>query len=452
MKRLAAIFLCLVLLCSCSSVKEQPVQSSGPLGTYIKDSPSAGNYFTYTPIIDIFSPEIGEDASFLDFDGRNFYMDSAFDKSIVFSYNIESRQKENLTNAIGFHSENFLSDGENCYYIKNDENNEPWLLCRNISSGEEKSLVLLQKEEYEYEESANPSEAKYSLYKSGGFIIAVKSFENGGITAFFYNPESGETGYSKTSALSGHESIPVNGYFTYVEKTEKGFSLFAVSPRKGKSSVRGPVSDNEIISSAYDGKTFVWATDEGIFCKSGKNIVHITDEARSFAFLGRNFVLWKTKSGTVGLYRIDSAYTGGFNKLPVSELVYADENSAVFRTEGGAFGEEYISVQIKVGEEPLYLKDAADRAPYTIAVDGYLYYCFMEPSGITPTEKQISGKITSAWDDGSTVPRRNNQANGSWLLGRQYAFADGELLLSNETGKAWYICKKSYTLSEMKFD
>lgn len=444
MKKFAVILLCLGLLCSCSTGNDKTFSGNSPDGSYVKDKPSAGNYFTYTPVIDIFSPELGESAVFLDFDGKNLYFDTASDKSFIFSFDIENREKENLTNILGFQSEIFLSDGENCYYIKDGTDGIPRLMSKNHSSGEEKELMIL-------ENDFAVSNANYSLYKSSGYIIAVKFLENGGTAALFYDFENGKTEYIKDSALSGHESIPTNGWFTYAEKSEDGFHLYAASPKNSESIISGPVSDTEILSSAYNGKTFVWATSEGIFCRSGNENIRVTDAARSFAFLGRNFILWASKD-KIGLYRIDSDYHGGFNQFKSAELVFADENAAVFRSGDPGLGEEYISIQMVVGEEALYLKDANDQAPYTIAVDGYLYYCFFEPSGITPTEKQISGKITSARDDGSTVPRRNDQSNDLWFIGRQYAFVDGKLLIENETGKAWYICKKSHALSEMNFD
>jgi hypothetical protein len=208
-----------------------------------------------------------------------------------------------------------------------------------------------------------------------------------------------------------------------------------------------------IISSAFDGKHFVWSTESGIFYKpvSGKS-VQISERGGDFAFLAKNFVVFSNGEKLV-LYRIDKNYEGGFDDFSGLEFVYADESIAVFKNPEGIFGEEYLSVSIKRGEEPKSLADATDEAPFTIAVDGYLYYCFFESSGgVVPTEKQISGKITSAWCDSSTCPRKNNQSNDTWFLGARYAFVDGALLLENINGKGWYKCEKSWALSEMNLD
>ncbi|MBR2640274.1 MAG: hypothetical protein IKD39_06870, partial [Oscillospiraceae bacterium] len=293
----------------------------------------------------------------------------------------------------------------------------------------------------------------FEFFRSGKKIILIKNYESGSLSTFCYNTENGEiVEHHKNSAISGHETIPINGYITYVEEKDGLYTLFAFKPEKGKQYTRGPKSSDMIVSSAFDGKHFVWSTESGIFYKplSGKT-VQISDKGGKFAFLGRNFVVYSTGEKLV-LYRIDKNREGGYNYSGL-DFVYADENIAVFKNPEGIFGEEYLSVSIKRGEEPKSLADAADEGPFTIAVDGYLYYCFFEGSGgIVPTEEQISGKITSVYHDSSTCPRKNNQSNDTWFLGARYAFVDGMLLLENINGKGWYKCEKSWALSEMNLD
>ena len=94
--------------------------------------------------------------------------------------------------------------------------------------------------------------------------------------------------------------------------------------------------------------------------------------------------------------------------------------------------------------------DEPDMAPPMIAVDGYDYYCYHGKSEVTPSKKQIRGKITSVWDDHSTGPRKNNQGNSSEFLGSRYAFVDGVLLV--ESGENWYKCEKGSALSEINMN
>lgn len=454
MKKLIFSFLALVLVFS-SCAAEEPFEENvfrNPFGNLQKNKPSAENYFIYTPIIDIFTPEIGEKISFLGFDGTKFIMDSGADKAFLLSHDLLTGESENLTNKLGFHSENVFSDGENYYHIENEES-ENYLVIQN-SEGETTEKTLTTTEEAEYEEGYVPQEIDFSFFKSGEKTILIRTFESGAISTFCYDTETGEiTEHHKNLAIPGHETIPTNGYITYVEEKDGLYTLFAFKPEKGKQYTRGPKSSDMIISSAFDGEHFVWSTENGIFYKpvSGK-AVQISEQSGDFAFLARNFVVFSNGEKLV-LYRIDKNYEGGFDDFSGLKFVYADENVAVFKNPEGIFGEEYLSISIKRDEEPKRLADAADEGPFTIAVDGYLYYCFFESSGgIVPTEEQISGKITSVYHDSSTCPRKNNQSNDTWFLGARYAFVDGTLLLENINGKGWYKCEKSWALSEMNLD
>ena len=453
MKRLFFVFLALVFILSACS-PEEPIKENGSyniFGNIDKDKPSAGNYFTYTPIIDIFSPELGEFSTFLDFYGNKFIMDSGTDKAFLFSYNLLNGKSENLTNKLGFHSASVLSyDGD--FYFIGEKNGELFLFCRN-SAGEMLEEICIHSIEFEMREGYVTQKNFCNLFRSGKNIVAIIKYEGGGICTVCYDPETGETlSAFKKNARSNHETLPVNGFITYTEEKNGLFTIFAFEPTNDKTQIFGPSVTEKILCSAFDGKHFVWSTKSGIFYKplSGKT-VQISDKGGKFAFLGRNFVVYSTGEKLV-LYRIDKNYEGGYNYSGL-EFVYADESIAVFKNPEGIFGEEYLSVSIKRGEEPKSLADAADEGPFTIAVDGYLYYCFFEGSGgIVPTEEQISGKITSVYHDSSTCPRKNNQSNDTWFLGARYAFVDGMLLLENINGKGWYKCEKSWALSEMNLD
>ena len=454
MKRLFFVFLALVFILSACS-PEEPVKENGSyniFGNIDKDKPSAGNYFIYTPIIDIFTPENTGEVSFLGFDGTKFIMDSGTDKAFLLSYDLLTGKSENLTNKLGFHSENVFSDGENYYRIENEEF-ENYLVIQN-SEGEISKRIRTSIEEAEYAEGALPPEIRWDFFKRGEKIVLIKNFESSALSTFCYNTKTGEiTEHHKNLAIPGHETVPTSGYVTYVMEVDGLFTIFAFEPTNDKTQIFGPSVTEKILCSAFDGKHFVWSTENGIFYKpvSGK-AVQISERGGNFAFLAKNFVVFSNGEKLV-LYRIDKNYEGGFDDFSGLEFVYADENVAVFKNPEGIFGEEYLSVSIKRGEEPKSLADATDEAPFTIAVDGYLYHCFFEGSGgIVPTEEQISGKITSVYHDSSTCPRKNNQSNDTWFLGARYAFVDGTLLLENINGKGWYKCEKSWALSEMNLD
>lgn len=454
MKKLIFAFLALVLVFS-SCAAEEPFEENvfrNPFGNLQKNKPSPGNYFIYTPIIDIFTPEFGDEVSFLDFDGTKFVMDSGTDKAFLLSYDLLNGKTENLTKKLGFHSKSVFSDVEDYYCIDND--GFEYFLVHKNSAGETIETIQTTTEEAEYPEDYVLPEVDFDFFRSGEKIILIKNYENGSLSTFCYDTENREiVEHHKNSAVSGHETIPTNGYITYVEKQDGLYTIYSLEPENEKREKKGPSVSEKVLSSAFDGKYFVWSTESGIFYKpvSGK-AVQISEQSGDFAFLARNFVVFSNGEKLV-LYRIDKNYEGGFDDFSGLKFVYADENVAVFKNPKGIFGEKYLSVSIRRGEEPLRLADAADEAPFTVAVDGYTYYCFFEGSGgVVPTEKQISGKITSAWCDSSTCPRKNNQSNDSFFLGARYAFVDGELLLENINGKGWYKCKKSWALSEMDLD
>ena len=91
MKKILLILIALVLVfSSCSGKTEtfEEIKGYDTFGNQSKDKPSSGNYFIYTPIIDIFTPEFGDEVSFLDFDGTKFVMDSGTDKAFLISYDL----------------------------------------------------------------------------------------------------------------------------------------------------------------------------------------------------------------------------------------------------------------------------------------------------------------------------------------------------------------------------
>lgn len=450
---LAAIF----VLSSCNALETPEKEPEIPeenspfeiFGNQSSAKPSPGNYFIYTPIIDIFTPETGGEVSFLDFDGTKFIMDSGTDKAFLLSYDLAEGKTENLTQKIGFHSASVLSyDGD--FYFIGEKNGELFLFCRN-SAGEILEKICIHSIEFERREGYVTQKNFCNLFRSGKNIVVIIKYEGGGICTVCYDPETGETlSAFKKNVRSNHETLPVNGFITYTEEKNGLFTLFAFEPEHDEQYIRGPVLTEKILFSAFDGEHFVWSTESGIYFRNsqGKNVL-ISEKSGKFAFLGRNFVVFSTGEKLV-LYRLDKNREGGYGYSGL-EFVFANEYAAVFKNPEGIFGEEFLSVSIKRGEEPKSLADATDEAPFTIAVDGYLYYCFFEGSGgIVPTEEQISGKITSVYHDSSTCPRKNNQSNDTWFLGARYAFVDGMLLLENINGKGWYKCEKSWALSEMK--
>ena len=451
MKKLFLILLAAVMLLSSCSGEEEFFEEPADydiLENQNKDKPSKGNYFTYTPIIDIFSPELGEFSTFLDFYGNKFIMDSGTDKAFLFSYNLLNGKSENLTNKLGFHSENVFSDGENFYRIEN-EGFENYLVIQN-SEGEISKRIRTSIEEAEYDEGALPPEIRWDFFKRGEKIVLIKNFESGALSTFCYSTKAGEIiEKHKNLSSSGHKTIPTNGYVTYVMEVDGLFTIFAFEPTNDKTQIFGPSVTDKILCSAFDGKHFVWSTESGIFYKplSGKT-VQISDKGEKFAFLGRNFVVYSTGEKLV-LYRLDKNREGGYNYSGL-DFIYADENIAVFKCGNPDFCEEFLSVQIKVGEKPKSTMDEPDMAPPMIAVDGYDYYCYHGKSEVTPSKKQIRGKITSVWDDHSTGPRKNNQGNSSEFLGSRYAFVDGVLLV--ESGENWYKCEKGSALSEINMN
>ncbi len=458
MRRILLVLFALVFVLSSCAEKEIPKETEKPeetsnydmLGDTESKKPSAGNYYIYTPVIDVFTPKTEGEISFLDFDGTKFIMDSGTDKAFLLSYDLFDGKTENLTDKLGFHSEHVFFDGKNFCSIE-DDGYEYYLVLRN-SEGEMTEKIRTRTEEAEYGENYVLPEVDFDFFRSGEKIILIKCYEDGGINTYCYDFETREIiEHHKNLALSGHKTIPANGYVTYAEENNGLFTLFAFEPEKDKKPFRGPVLTEKVICSTFDGTNFVWSTESGIFYRpSFGKTVQISEQEENFALLGRNFVVYSTGE-KLALYRLDKNREGCYSYSGL-EFVYADESIAVFKNPEGIFGEEYLSVSIKRGEEPLELADAADMGPSTVAVDGYLYYCFFEGSGVVPTERQISGKINSLWDYPSTCPRKNDQTSDSWFFGARYAFVDGNLLLENINGKGWYKCEKSWALSEMNFN
>ena len=240
-------------------------------------------------------------------------------------------------------------------------------------------------------------------------------------------------------------TVSVNGFTTFVSEEGGIFSLFAVSSEYPDKAISGPVSSDEIVFSAFDGEYFVWSSEEGLFFGKAKGeATFIDDYCGKFTVLAENFVVWPSAE-EICLYRFDAGYTGKYDGFSAPELVYADENTAIFK-DGG----EYVSFCIERVEEPDYMKDTDNTAPSTVAVDGYLYYCFFEGSGAAPEDEQICGKINSVYDNISTCPRKNDQTNDFYFFGSEYAFVDGELLLRGRQKDIWYKCEKSWALDEMQ--
>ena len=100
MKKLFLILLAAVLVfSSCQFDKEEifeEIKGYDMVGNQSRDKPFPGNYFIYTPVIDIFTPETGREVSFLGFDGTKIIMDSGTDKAFLLSYDLLNGKTENV--------------------------------------------------------------------------------------------------------------------------------------------------------------------------------------------------------------------------------------------------------------------------------------------------------------------------------------------------------------------
>ena len=452
MKKLFLILLAAVLVfSSCQFDKKEifeEIKGYDMVGNQSRDKPFPGNYFIYTPIIDIFTPETGGEVSFLGFDGTKIIMDSGTDKAFLLSYDLLDGKTENLSKNLGFHSSSVLFDGEDCYYI--EEDGYEHILVHKNSAGETIEKIRTTTEEPEYPEDYVLPEIDFEFFRSGEKIILIKNYESGSLSTFCYNTENGEiVEHHKNSAISGHETIPINGYITYAEEKNGLYTIYSIEPENEKRERKGPSLSEKVLFSAFDGENFVWSTESGIYFKnSAGKYIQLCEKGGRFALLGRNFIFWADEDGKLKNYRIDKSREGEYYGFSGLEMVFASEDIAVFKNGGEEFEEKFVSVAIKRGEEPLEWAEAADMAPSMVAVGGFGYYCYHEDSRITPSEHQISGKITSAWCYPSTGPKKNGQSNSTEFLGSRYAFVDGELLIEEKGGKTWYLCKKGLALSE----
>lgn len=295
-------------------------------------------------------------------------------------------------------------------------------------------------------------------YTDGELIV-----EYGGDKRFTgsYDIETGEfADITGTTAFYPIErnSLIINGYESFVVEENGKFLVFAFDVEKPEEHIKGPISESEVVFSAYDGENFIWSSADGLFIQKDGKSKQISDYCGKFAVLAENFIIWPdSENEKIGLYRMDKDYIGGYGGFPGLETVFAGHDIIIFENSDPNLGEKYLAYTVKRREEP-DLKDLeaqANVAPYTIAVDDYLYYCYLENSKIIPEEHQIMGKITSVYDDITTCPRRNNQTNITDFLGMRYAVVDGELLLEDKLGSktnpitVWYKCKQSWALSEM---
>lgn len=451
MKKLFLFLIASVMLfSSCAGEVEHPEEAGGYdiSGNQSKDKPSPGNYFIYTPIIDIFTPESGGEVSFLDYDGTKFIMDSGTDKAFLLSYDLSNGKTENLTNSLGFHSEDIFLDGRDYYYIDND-GSEFFIVHKN-SAGETIEKIRTTTEEAEYPEDYVLPEIDFEFFRSGEKIILIKNYESGSLSTFCYNTENGEIiEHHKNSAVSGHETVPTNGYVTYVEEKNGLYTIYSLEPESEKREKKGPSVSEKVLFSAFDGEHFVWSTESGIYYKnsSGKYIQVSESGGRFFSSEGER-IYWTSPEGNLRCHYIETEEAFELQLMTGLRLIYSDEEIAVFECENEKFREKYLSLSIERVEKPLSSIGAAGEAPFCIRVDNCDYFCFFEGSGgIIPSDEQISGKITSVWCDSSTGPKKNDQSNDIWFFGSRYAFIDGVLYLENINGKGWYKCEKADDIS-----
>lgn len=443
MKKILALFLALVMLFSFSACSESDVPDSGMTCQKSTAKPSSGNYFCYVPIIDLFSPGLG-DVHFSDYDGVSFVSsqysmptgaeDESSEKA-SFIINGETCESEKL----GFFKSKLLFENGNYYYIGFGKNSEPAVFERN-ENGSESELFSF------------PNDSVAEIYRSFGYIISA-SYSDDRPVINFHNIASGNlfTYEGEEHGAFAGVTFTMNGCFVY----QSGEKLIGINPEKPNREYVIRIGPEKAKQAVFDGENFLWMNEDGIFIKekNGETLC-ITEEAEYFAFLGGDFVYWYSPKNTkLELYRPSYKSNGGYVTLSPLEFVFANEEVAVFRNHDSFPEGEYISVKIKRFEESLEFMDAPDMGPDTVAADGYLYYCFREDAGTIPEDAKYDGYITSVYDDQSSSPRRNGQTNYYIFLGSPYIFNGEELLIGLRKGDKfiWYRCEKSHALSEINF-
>ena len=194
----------------------------------------------------------------------------------------------------------------------------------------------------------------------------------------------------------------------------------------------------EFFCAAFDGKTFVFSTDEGMFfCVPGGEPENITRvPIKNFAFIKGNFVVYPAAEDSDGNGNIlcsnlehkslSVVLEGNYN----IELIADSENAVVFHTIDSTYDCEYVTLQW-IPRTKVYEEGEVNTMPYMIQANGIQYVQWDKADA--PDEKYIIGKITSCIDDITEAPTRDGQTNYSPALGCYYAIVDGVFYASERS-------------------
>ncbi len=289
-----------------------------------------------TPSVRTIRPSLGDGVYFLDFDGGNFLVSRFLlptgGENPNASFLLDSESGENTE--LGFFSSAACFYGENYCYFKRGEEGTLNVVSVDLVSGEK--FVLF-----------STCEGNFSLFRSGGYIIAVCVDEER-LYAAFYNIESGETTYTERHGNIAYTDLrPVNGFISYTEKLSTGSAIMAIDPRHPEKEIKASETlSSKVISSSFDGDTFVWNTYNGIFyCKEGGEPQSISEEnSKLFGLIGEHYLLYSSDEKVL-FYDIEDGSSvvcmdGNYNL----KFFDGNEQVVVLEPEGLNFGEEYIVV------------------------------------------------------------------------------------------------------------
>ncbi len=426
MKKAVLILLILIFLfCSCGESEPKTL----PRGTSM--------------VITFLSPELGEELHFSDFDGKNF-LASRF----VMPTGTDDELPENATflinpeNGVSVKQENFepfaVADREYYYNIKADDAGGISVQRRHWWSDEYESLFPV----------FNDSVA--DLWHSGNYIIASSEFEKNLHLEFYdIEKETHKSGiYERDIETPKILGVPVNGYVCIAERTSGGYFLKAIDPDDPEKAINsGGKAHKEIHCAAFDGETFVFSTDEGLFfCVPGGEPEKITGvPIKNFAFIKSGFVIYPAVgdsdgNGNILCYNLKhrslSVVLEGSYRI---ELIADGENRVVFRTIDSVYDCEYVTLQW-IPRTKVYQEDEVNTLPYMIQANGIQY--MRRDRAVAPDEKYIIGKVTSCIEDITEAPTRDGQSNFSAALDCCYAIVDGVFIASERNSPdgplEWY--------------
>ncbi len=341
-------------------------------------------------------------------------------------------------------------DGKYFYFLSRDSEGN-----LNLSAGSS---------DFEYSEivaTLKSSDACISgIYHSGDYIIVPYSSEDA-FYATYYNTETGESFTAerlcRTQQL--YDSIPCGGYLAYVEEREGQYYLMGIDPDSPDEVIHANSEPaDKILSCAFDGRTFVWETENGIYyCEkeSNENPVFIGGKSEGFAFLGVRYIIFGDSEREIMFcydlaYQSHSRHIFGYYSLKFFDY---DDCIAVYEPAENIYnpeksGSEYIvweMLDIDYGEGERW------SVPCSLMIDDKTYYCFFEEAEIEISESDISGYLNSAIYDAATMPSENGQSNFA-PVGSPYAFIGGNLYIYaplnniNPTDPyqyrfGWFICE-----------